>query len=237
VPLDIVIRIFEFVVIIFSLCVHESAHAWMASRLGDQTARLQGRITLNPAYHVDPIGTLLIPGLAIFGPLIGLGFFGRFLIGWARPVPVNTRNFRKIVRDDNLTTVAGPASNLLLAFISFVILIVIIHAVPEGRLLVTQSFDGIYDNISAFPVLMPVIILLTLGIYINLSLCFFNLLPVPPLDGSHFLRNMLPYNAVQVYDRIPIYLTYIVIILFGGIFISFFMGPSLMLIELGLHYL
>lgn len=236
-PLDIVIRIFEFVVILFSLCVHESAHAWMASRLGDQTARLQGRITLNPAYHVDPIGTLLIPGLAIFGPLIGLGFFGRFLIGWAKPVPVNTRNFRKIVRDDNLTTVAGPASNMLLAFLSFLILIVIIHLVPVGRELVMQSYGGVYDNFNAFPVLMPVIILLTLGIYINLSLAFFNLLPVPPLDGSHFLRNMLPYNAVQVYDRIPLLVTYAVMILFGGIFIGFFMTPTLNLFALGLAYL
>ncbi len=238
-PLDIVIRIFEFVVILFSLCVHESAHAWMASRLGDQTARLQGRITLNPAYHVDPIGTLLIPGLAIFGPLIGLGFFGRFLIGWAKPVPVNTRNFRKIIRDDNLTTVAGPASNLMLAFICFVILLAIIQFIPDARELSVQGIFQVYQNINMtnFPHLMPVIILLTLGIYINLCLCFFNLLPVPPLDGSHFLRNMLPYNAVQVYDRIPLLVTYAVMILFGGIFIGFFMTPTLNLFAMGLAYL
>jgi Zn-dependent protease len=237
VPLDIVIRIFEFVVIIFSLCVHESAHAWMASRLGDQTARMQGRITLNPAYHVDPIGTLLIPCLAIFGPLIGLGFFGRFLIGWAKPVPVNTRNFLKITRDINLTTMAGPASNILLAIISFLILIVIIHAVPDGRELILQSFSGIYDNMQAYPILMPFIILLTLGIYINLSLCFFNLLPVPPLDGSRVLRNMLPYNAMQAYDRIPLFISYACLIIFGGAFIGFFMRPTLTLIGMGLQYL
>ena len=85
----------------------------MASRLGDQTARLQGRITLNPMYHIDPIGTLLIPALAIFGPFIGFSFFSGFLIGWAKPTPVITRNFKKVVRDDNLVTLAGPFSNLL----------------------------------------------------------------------------------------------------------------------------
>ncbi len=80
---------------IFSLSFHECAHAWMASRLGDQTARLQGRVTLNPMYHVDPIGTLLFPALVIFGPFIGVGFLGGYLIGWAKPTPVITRNFQK----------------------------------------------------------------------------------------------------------------------------------------------
>ena len=116
-----VIGIFEFVLLLFSLSFHECAHAWMASRLGDQTARLQGRITLNPMYHVDPIGTLLIPALAIFGPFIGFTFFSGFLIGWAKPTPVITRNFKKIVRDDNLVTLAGPVSNLLLVGIAFVV--------------------------------------------------------------------------------------------------------------------
>ena len=98
------IAVFEFVLLLFSLSFHECAHAWMASRLGDQTARLQGRVTLNPMYHIDPVGTLLFPGLAIFGPFVGFTFFSGFLIGWAKPTPVITRNFQKIVRDDNLTT-------------------------------------------------------------------------------------------------------------------------------------
>ena len=112
-PGNFVIAIFEFVLLIFSLSVHECAHAWMASRLGDQTARLQGRVTLNPMYHVDPFGTLLFPALMIFGPLFGGGAMSGFLFGWAKPTPVITRNFRKIVRDDTLTTLAGPVSNLL----------------------------------------------------------------------------------------------------------------------------
>src|SRR5208283_6023101 len=114
--------VFEFVLLIFSLSVHECAHAWMASMLGDQTARLQGRVTLNPMYHVDPIGTLLFPALMIFGPLFHFSFFGGMLVGWAKPTPVITRNFKHIVRDDNLTTLAGPASNLLLVLAALLIL-------------------------------------------------------------------------------------------------------------------
>ncbi len=92
----------------------------MASRLGDQTARLQGRITLNPLVHIDPIGTLLFPALVIFGPLIGFSI-PFMLVGWAKPTPVITRNFKKIVRDDNLVTLAGPVSNLLLVAMAFAI--------------------------------------------------------------------------------------------------------------------
>jgi len=124
--------LFEFVLLIFSLSFHECSHAWMASRLGDQTARLQGRVTLNPVYHVDPVGSLLFPALAIFGPLIGFGMFGGMLIGWAKPTPVISRNFQKIRRDENLVTLAGPVSNLVLALIALGVLLTICHAVPGG---------------------------------------------------------------------------------------------------------
>src|SRR5580704_18507266 len=136
-----VIGIFEFVLLLFSLSFHECAHAWMASRLGDQTARLQGRVTLNPMYHIDPIGTLLFPALVIFGPLIGF-HMPFMLVGWAKPTPVITRNFKKIVRDDNLTTLAGPASNLLLTLIAFLVLVGIEIGVPGGRDLVRSTFSG-----------------------------------------------------------------------------------------------
>src|SRR5579875_3563686 len=108
---QIVFKIFEFVILLFSLSLHEASHAWMASRLGDQTARMLGRVTMNPAKHIDPVGTVLIPLAMLF-------FGGGFLFGWARPTPVNTRNFKKIVRDDILTTLAGPLSNLLAAAVS-----------------------------------------------------------------------------------------------------------------------
>ncbi|MGP8174435.1 MAG: site-2 protease family protein [Terracidiphilus sp.] len=221
-----VIAVFEFVLLLFSLSVHECAHAWMASRLGDQTARLQGRITLNPMYHVDPIGTLLFPALIIFGPFIGLNFFSGMLVGWAKPTPVITRNFRKIVRDDNLTTLAGPVSNLLLVLAAFLVLAVICVAVPDGRLLVLSAFQGGLA-MGAPSGLEALVVLCTLAILINLSLCFFNLLPIPPLDGSRILRNMLPYNAVQVYDRMNIWISYLLMIFVGRYLLMALLGPSL----------
>src|SRR5580658_9296055 len=231
---DFIKAIFEFVILIFSLCVHECAHAWTASYLGDQTARLQGRVTLNPIYHVDPVGTLLFPGLAIFGPFIGFSFFAGMLVGWAKPTPVITRNFRKIVRDDNLTTLAGPASNLLIALVAFLILAVI--SLTGGHELVMSTFGG--GIAVGVPTAMPAFVLLNiLAIEINLSLFFFNLLPIPPLDGSRLMRNILPYNAVVVYDRIPIWVSYLFMILLGGTLIRLLLGPALGMIYLALQLL
>ena len=222
-----VIGIFEFVLLIFSLSFHECAHAWMASRLGDQTARLQGRITLNPMYHVDPVGTLLIPLLAIFGPFVGFTLFSGFLIGWAKPTPVITRNFKNIVRDDNFVTLAGPASNLFLVAVAFVSLAVISLAVPGGRLLVHANLAGALAFGSG---LQPLVLLALLAIEVNLSLFFFNLLPIPPLDGSRVLRNALPYNAVQQYDRIGGWISWLLMIVVGSVILRLLVGPSIRLI-------
>jgi Zn-dependent protease len=235
-PSNLIIAIFEFVLLIFSLSVHECAHAWMASRLGDQTARLQGRVTLNPMYHVDPIGTLLFPALMIFGPFIGFSMFGGMLVGWAKPTPVITRNFRKIVRDDNLTTLAGPASNLLIVLVAFLVLVVISVAVPDGRMLVLSTFQGGLA-LGVPSGLQASVLLCTLAILINLSLCFFNLLPVPPLDGSRVLRNVLPYNAVQVYDRIPIWGSYLLMIFVGRYVLMALLRPTLSLVYFALSHI
>jgi Zn-dependent protease len=224
------IAVFEFVLLIFSLSVHECAHAWTASLLGDQTARLQGRVTLNPAYHVDPIGTLLFPAIMIFGPFVGMGYFGGMLVGWAKPTPVITRNLRNIRRDDNLVTLAGPASNLLIVGAALLVLIVLSIVLPDGRDIVRMSFlASLRGGMGEF-VPQPVVLLCTLAILINLSLFFFNLLPIPPLDGSRVTRNLLPYNAVQAYDRIPIWVSYLFMIFLGGRFIGLLLQPSLELI-------
>jgi Zn-dependent protease len=211
-----VVGIFWFVILLFSLSVHESAHAWTASRLGDETARMLGRVSLNPIDHIDPIGTLLIPALAIFGPMIGLGFLGGYIFGWAKPVPIISRNFRNFRRDDMLVSLAGPASNLLLAAIAFFGLAVVIFAeshLPEGATPSTvQQALGMLCNI---------------GLQLNLILCIFNLIPIPPLDGSHVLRQFLPYNATQVYDRITGFASYILLIIVARFVLGAVMHPVL----------
>lgn len=223
-----IIALFEFVLLIFSLSFHECSHAWMASRLGDQTARLQGRITLNPMYHVDPIGTLLFPALMIFGPFLGLGF-GSMLVGWAKPTPVISRNFRKITRDENLVTLAGPVSNLILVFVALSLLIIISIAVPGGRDIVMGTLRGgmMQGPGSGF---QAVVLLGILAIEINLSLFFFNLLPIPPLDGSRILANLLPYNAAQTYARIGGWISYLLMIFVGGYILRMLLGPAMAII-------
>ncbi len=233
---DLVKAVFEFVILIFSLCVHECSHAWTASRLGDQTARLEGRITLNPMYHIDPIGSLLFPAIVIFGPFIGFNMFGGMLVGWAKPTPVITRNFRKIVRDDNLTTLAGPLSNLLLVLIAFIVLLIDAKVVPNGKIVVFNSFIAALEPAGPVPP-QPLVLLCALTILINLMLCVFNLFPIPPLDGSRLVRNMLPYNAVQVYDRVPFWVSYLLMIFVGGTIISAFVGPAIRLVLWGLVHL
>jgi Zn-dependent protease len=220
------IAVFEFVLLLFSLSFHECAHAWMASRLGDQTARMQGRITLNPAYHADPFGTILLPALIIFGPFFGFSFFSGFLIGWAKPTPVITRNFRKITRDDNLTTLAGPASNLILVAIAFAVLVVMAFVLPGGREIVHASLIAAF-NPAAVPFAHPLAILCTLAILINMSLFYFNLLPIPPLDGSRVLRNLLPYQAAQQYDRINVWVAYLLMITVGSFLLRLLLWPTL----------
>ena len=222
---EFTIAVFEFVLLIFSLSVHECSHAWMASRLGDQTARMQGRVTLNPIYHIDPVGTLIIPAIIIFGPFIGFTLFSGILIGWAKPTPVISRNFTKIRRDENLVTLAGPLSNLLLAVIATLVLLIVIHTVPGGRQIVNLTASGmLVPGINSS--VQAVVLLGIAAVEINLALLFFNLLPIPPLDGSQLLRNVLPYNAVQTYDRIPFWVSWLLMIFVGGYIMRLLLVPA-----------
>ncbi len=228
---EFAIAVFEFVLLIFSLSVHECSHAWMASRLGDQTARMQGRVTLNPIYHIDVVGTLIIPAIIIFGPFIGFTLFSGILIGWAKPTPVISRNFAKIRRDENMVTLAGPLSNLLLAVIATLVLLIVIHTVPGGRQIVNLTASGmLVPGINSS--VQAVVLLGIAAVQINLALLFFNLLPIPPLDGSQLLRNVLPYNAVQTYDRVPFWVSWLLMIFVGGYIMRLLLVPAFSIVGL-----
>jgi len=150
----------QYLMLVALLTFHEFGHAWTAWKCGDDTARLQGRVSLNPIVHIDPIGTILFPLIQIFIPS-----FGHFLVGWAKPVPVNPYNLNQPRRDDILVTMAGPGMNLLLAvgLVALAKACLIFHSRPAAEYFV-QAAD------------------------LSLVLCFFNLIPVPPLDGSHIMR-------------------------------------------------
>ncbi|MBT9331284.1 site-2 protease family protein [Paracidobacterium acidisoli] len=221
--LRIVQGIFEFVILLFALSLHEAAHAWTASKLGDPTARMLGRVTLNPAKHIDPIGTIVIPLVMLFV----LPGYGQFLIGWAKPTPVTTRNFKNATRDDILTTLAGPLSNVLAAVGSVIALIILAKATPSGAAAVHGLAGGMIDPemMSASPVIFPMAIIFYLAMMLNLFLAVFNLLPLPPLDGSHIFRHMLPYKALRIYDSLGIF-SLILMILVGGSVVGYFVNPA-----------
>jgi Zn-dependent protease len=224
--LAIIEKLFEFAILVFALSLHESAHAWMASRLGDQTARMLGRVTLNPIKHIDPIGTILIPLVMLFLP-----GYGQFLIGWAKPTPVNTRNFKRITRDDILTTLAGPASNMLAAFAATLLLVVLMHATPNGQNAVRALVLGVGDpSLMTSSSVFPIAMILYIAVALNVILAVFNLLPIPPLDGSHIFRHMLPYNALRIYDSLGM-ISLILILFIGGRIVMFFASPVIGLLD------
>jgi Zn-dependent protease len=170
-----------FLVLLFSLTVHEAAHALTADRLGDPTARLLGRVSLNPAVHIDPIGTIVFPLIAIITSLP--------VLGWAKPVPVNVTRLRgHWKRKYMLIAAAGPASNLVLAVIASILL----HVIPvSGRL--------------AEAALGPLGAVLREAVYLNVLLAVFNMVPVPPLDGGNVLAGLLPYSLAVLFNRLRPY--------------------------------
>ncbi|HEV7217270.1 MAG TPA: site-2 protease family protein [Terriglobales bacterium] len=188
--------VFQLIVFLLAISVHESAHAWMANRLGDPTARMLGRVTLNPIKHIDPVGTILLPAIALFA--------GFPVLGWAKPTPVDPRNFKNQVSDDILTSVAGPVSNFALALIALLVLALIKFASPLGEQIVFGIPQGVLDT-ETNSVLLPICLLLYELMVINVVLGVFNLIPVAPLDGSHVLRHFLPSGALRVYDAVGIF--------------------------------
>ena len=171
-----------FIVLLFSLTVHESAHAWTADRLGDPTARLLGRVSLNPIVHIDPIGTIVFPLIALASHVP--------LIGWAKPVPVNSSRLRHRRRDFVLVAAAGPASNLVMAFGAATVLAVL----PVSPVVLGEP------NVS-----VPLASLLNSAIQLNLLLAVFNMIPIPPLDGGNVLAGLLPLQLARQFDRVRPY--------------------------------
>jgi Zn-dependent protease len=198
--------LFKLIVFLFAISIHESAHAWMANRCGDPTARMLGRISLNPIRHIDPVGTILLPAIAMY--------YSAPVLGWAKPTPVDPRNFRNPVRDDILTSVVGPISNFLVASCALVGLVLIKSLSPVGHQLVSD-FPRSLMSLQTDSVLLPLCLLLFEFMQINILLGVFNLIPVPPLDGSHVLRHFLPTGALRVYDTVGMF-GLIALIVFGG---------------------
>jgi Zn-dependent protease len=189
--------VFQIIVFLFAISVHESAHAWTAYRCGDPTAFMLGRVTLNPIKHIDLFGTVIMPILAMLTHLP--------LIGWAKPTPVNTRNLKRFVRDDIFVSLAGIAVNLIVAGLAVVGLVILIVAIPGGKAGVAEAinfrFTGELAHFSQSSI-VPLGLLLYEMMTINVLLACFNIIPVPPLDGSHVLRHMLPNSIREVYDNV-----------------------------------
>ncbi|MBR4153344.1 MAG: site-2 protease family protein [Selenomonadaceae bacterium] len=176
--------------IVIAMVIHEYSHARVAYALGDFTPRLQGRLTLNPAAHVDPIGLLML-------------FVVHF--GWAKPVQINPMNFSNPRRDDILVSLAGPASNLIMSFVALVALTLMIKfGLPIS--------DGVF-------------VVFKLIIIYNINFAIFNMLPIPPLDGSHILRNLLPYELARRYEELERYSFIFLIIIIATPILSYVFLP------------
>jgi Zn-dependent protease len=193
------------VVLVFSISAHEAAHAWMSNRFGDDTARLLGRITLNPVAHIDPIGTLLIPIVGFIFGSIG-GPVARIpLIGWGKPTPVNPLRWRNKDRANVMVSAAGIMVNSFIAICAFTVI---------KALLMTGGLDRMSPSLQE-----PIILFLQLLLTINISLAVFNLLPFPPLDGSKILETFLPASAQPILALMEQYGFIILMVL---IYVGFF---------------
>ncbi|CCE24861.1 site-2 protease family protein [Methylotuvimicrobium alcaliphilum] len=178
--LSLIQRIIVWVIpVIFAITVHEAAHGWVAKKYGDNTAKMLGRLTLNPLKHIDPVGTILLPGILL---LTGTGF----IFGWAKPVPVDARNFKNPRQDMAVVALAGPVSNLLMAV---------------GWALIARA--GVMINVDFMT--LPMIYWGIAGISINLVLALINLIPIPPLDGSRVVSGILPNRWAWQYNKLERY--------------------------------
>jgi Zn-dependent protease len=211
-PLTYALIVFELVVMVLSISLHDCAQAWAANRLGDPTARMMGRLTMNPARHFDLLGMLIWPVLFIFrSPLI---------LGWGKPITFTPRNFRNPSRDEMLATLAGPAAQLLAAVIALILLIIVRHTVPgslDSLVIASQlAMRNLAMGTEGLPGIFPLILFLYFCILVNILLFVFNLVPLPFLDGGKILMHYLPFNAAKTYQSMSLYL------MFGFFFLGFY---------------
>lgn len=217
-PLSYALIVFELVVMVLSISLHDCAQAWAANRLGDPTARMMGRLTMNPARHFDLLGMLIWPVLFIFrSPLV---------LGWGKPITFTPRNFRDPSRDEMIATLAGPAAQLLAAVIALIALIILHHANPQtGLSLITAAALALRDtNVATvgLPSIFPLILFLYFCILVNLLLFVFNLVPLPFLDGGKILMHYLPYNAAKTFQSWSLYLMFAFFFLGFGVIMYVF---------------
>ena len=194
--------------LIFAITVHEAAHGWVADRLGDDTARSLGRITLNPLKHIDLFGTVILPAVMFA--------FTGFMFGWAKPVPINPKNLHRPRRDMALVAAAGPGANLVMALLWALV------ALAAVRILQISPAIG-----------MPLVFMGAAGVFINVLLMALNLLPVPPLDGGRVVTGLLPDNLAAVFMKLePFGLPIMIVLLLTGVLSSFLTPVMLATIEL-----
>ncbi len=211
--MSIINGIISLFVVLFAITIHEASHGWAALKKGDPTAFHMGRITLNPIRHIDPVGTILLPLILIV--------MGAPPFGWAKPVPVNPLNLKDPRRDNLIISIAGPLSNISVAVVAFVIL----------KLMMNLDPGLVYGRGGFSSLLSPVIQILYLTVVINIILAIFNMIPIPPLDGSGVVMGLISEEAAQKYEQIRPYGFFILILLIMTGFIGRILGGVLRIVD------